>query len=74
MPLFEFRCRDCTQQFEALVRGAEPVICPECGSVEPEKLLSATAAHVSRTSRLPVTSACPPADAPPCGPGCCRLP
>jgi len=75
MPIFEFACRQCGHRFEELIRGTPSAECPSCGSDDPEKLLSATAAHVSGSSgKLPVTSACPPADAPPCGPGCCRLP
>lgn len=73
MPLFEFRCRECDHEYELLVRNGEPVACPECRSASAEKLLSATAAHVPGGLRLPVSSSCPPSDAPPCGPGCCRL-
>jgi putative FmdB family regulatory protein len=73
MPLFEFRCDKCDHEYELLVRNGEPVDCPHCGSKHVEKLLSASRARVTGSSRLPVTSACPPADAPPCGPGCCRL-
>jgi putative FmdB family regulatory protein len=73
MPLFEFRCRRCDHEYEVLVRNAEPVDCPECGADSPEKLLSAAAARVVGGSRLPVSSSCPPSEAPPCGPGCCRL-
>ena len=39
---------------------------------ELEKLISAHAAHVG--GGLSMTSACPPSDAPPCSPTCCRLP
>jgi putative FmdB family regulatory protein len=73
MPLFEFRCRGCNQEYELLVRNGEPVECPECGSDSVEKLLSVTAAHVAGRAGLPIRSSCPPSDAPPCGPGCCRL-
>lgn len=73
MPLFEYKCPQCRHGFEQLIRGRERVRCPACGSEEPEKLLSAAAAHVGDRT-LPVTSDCPPPEAPPCGPGCCRLP
>jgi putative FmdB family regulatory protein len=41
MPLFDFRCRGCGHQFEALVRphDASPPQCPTCHSVELERLL-----------------------------------
>lgn len=44
MPLHDFRCTDCAQVFEALVRGAVPPNCPKCGGVALEKLLSAPVA------------------------------
>ena len=40
MPLYDFRCRACGHEFEALVRAAEPPRCPECGAEDPERLLS----------------------------------
>ena len=39
MPLFDFRCRGCGEEFEALVREPLPV-CPGCGSADLERLLS----------------------------------
>jgi putative FmdB family regulatory protein len=74
MPLFEYRCEECGHQFEALVRDGGWPDCPQCGTKKPQKLLSAVSARASGTRALPISSACPPADAPPCGPGCCRLP
>jgi putative FmdB family regulatory protein len=72
MPLFEYRCQSCTQEFEVLVRASERPACPKCASTELEKLISAHAAHVS--GGLSMASACPPSNAPPCSPTCCRLP
>lgn len=66
MPLFEFRCQSCSHEFEALVRTEERPGCPRCDSHHLEKLFSETS--------LPVTQGCPPSDAPPCRPGCCRFP
>lgn len=71
MPLFEFRCSQCASDFEILVRStAERAVCPQCGTDRLEKLLSEAAASAGRS--LPITSACPPGDAP-CSPTCCRL-
>ena len=40
MPLFDFRCRSCGNEFEGLVRaGGEPA-CPACASADLERLLS----------------------------------
>ena len=74
MPLFEYRCRPCDHQFEALVRNGELPICPQCGATTIEKLMSAAAGHVTSASSLPIAQqSCPPSDAPPCSPHCCRL-
>ena len=74
MPIFEFRCEGCEQQFEQLVRNGEAIACPHCGAQKLEKLLSVPVGHVGRSSQLPIASSCPPSDAPPCSPHCCRLP
>jgi putative FmdB family regulatory protein len=74
MPLFEFRCADCGSQFEALLRRDESVSCPECAGDSLQRLMSAPAGHIAGSSLLPLAGGCPPADSPPCGPGCCRLP
>jgi len=44
MPIYDFRCRACGHDFEALVRsGDPPVCCPSCQSADPERLLSSFA-------------------------------
>lgn len=73
MPLFEYRCERCRAEFELLVRNGEPVHCPHCGSGDPRKLLSAPSVLPAKRPSLPIAAHCPPSDAPPCGPGCCRL-
>ena len=40
MPLYEYECRGCRHQFEALVRGADVPSCPSCKSQDLERLLS----------------------------------
>jgi len=40
MPLFDFRCRQCEQLFEALVRAGSTPACGSCGSVDLEQLPS----------------------------------
>jgi putative FmdB family regulatory protein len=42
VPLFDFRCRACAHEFEALVRPPQAPSCPSCGSADLEKLLSHT--------------------------------
>jgi putative FmdB family regulatory protein len=42
MPLYDFQCRSCGHEFEALVRPADAgaPTCPACQSLDLEKLLS----------------------------------
>jgi putative FmdB family regulatory protein len=41
MPLFEYECRKCRHQFEALVVGSRTPACPKCKSLDLEKRISA---------------------------------
>jgi putative FmdB family regulatory protein len=41
MPVYEFRCRSCGEQFEELVRSSENPSCPACGAPDPERVFSA---------------------------------
>jgi putative FmdB family regulatory protein len=47
MPLFEYTCRGCGHQFEALVTGNRTPACPRCSSSELEKLYSTFGARSS---------------------------
>lgn len=40
MPLFDFRCRSCGEEFEALVRPPVEPACPSCAATDLERLLS----------------------------------
>ena len=42
MPLYEFRCPQCGDEFELIVFSSdqEPIQCPKCGASNPERLLS----------------------------------
>ncbi len=70
MPLYEFACRTCEHTFEELVHNSEAVECPECHGRKVERLLSVPARP--RVVNQPLPLACNP-QAPPCGPGCCKL-
>jgi putative FmdB family regulatory protein len=42
VPLYDYQCRACGHEFEALVRVQDaPPTCPSCGAQDLEKLLSA---------------------------------
>ena len=75
MPLFEYACRECDHQFEALVRAAEQPECPSCHSTDLERRLSVFAAHTNghtSTDALPASGPCG-ACGDPRGPGACSL-
>ena len=40
MPMFDYTCRGCANEFEALVRGSTKPVCPKCGSEDLERKLS----------------------------------
>ena len=50
MPIYEYRCQQCTTRFEKLVRrlsepGQDPPSCPQCGSEDTERVMSGFAIH-----------------------------
>jgi putative FmdB family regulatory protein len=56
MPLFDFRCRSCGSEFEALVRADRSVVCA-CGSGDLEQLPSSFAVSSSTIRKASVDSA-----------------
>jgi putative FmdB family regulatory protein len=41
MPIYEYKCNDCSEDFEKLVSGTNPdVSCPKCGSKNIKKKFS----------------------------------
>ena len=76
MPIYEYVCEDCQDEFEVLVRGNEKPACPECGGQHLEKLLSVPAAHTGgSSSQLPISDGprggmC---GLPQCGMGGCQM-
>jgi len=69
MPIYEYVCSDCGQQFEALVRGDEQPVCPSCGKQNLTRQISVPAAHTgaSRDPSCPARDSC---GMPKCGGGC----
>ena len=74
MPLFEYICRTCRQQFETLVTASRPASCPTCQGTALEKQHSVFAV-ASRSSAGPALPAGGPCGAcgDPRGPGSCRV-
>lgn len=62
MPIFEYVCKQCNHEFEALVFGEQKAECPKCKSKKLEPQLS-----VFAVSAKSGASARPSASAGPCG-------
>ena len=67
MPIYEYVCRSCGQQFEWLSRSDERPVCPHCGLEDLTKQLSVPAAHVAGAN----VPACPAREMGACGGGAC---
>ena len=53
MPIYEYACRACGREFEALVRSETVPACPECHSTLLEKQLSVFATAAAAPERAP---------------------
>jgi len=76
MPIFEYLCKQCDHQFEALVFGSDKAECPKCHSkkLTPQLSVFAVAAK-SSSSSSPSPSAGPcGACGDPRGAGACSMP
>ena len=50
MPLYEYRCERCSNEFEVLVRRSDTAICcPSCGGNEASKKVSRSSFHLKGT-------------------------
>ncbi|HYU48062.1 MAG TPA: zinc ribbon domain-containing protein [Terriglobales bacterium] len=71
MPIFEYVCKECQHQFEALVYGNQKAACPKCESkkLEPQLSVFAVSAKGSSSSSMPAgpCGSCGSPD----GPGTC---
>jgi putative FmdB family regulatory protein len=50
VPLFDFVCRACQHEFEALVRPGHPPACPKCQGVDLEQKLPSFAVKTAERS------------------------
>ena len=51
MPIYEYKCKDCDEEFEALVfRSDETVPCPSCKCEDIKRLMSACGFKTGGTS------------------------
>ena len=44
MPIYDYRCTDCDNTSELLIKSSTTPVCPGCGSLNMEKLVSAPVA------------------------------
>lgn len=40
MPIYDYHCQACGNAFEALVRGDQQPVCPQCANATPTKVVS----------------------------------
>lgn len=57
MPLFDFTCQNCQNEFEALVRGAVVPVCPSCQSDKLERQMSLPSIKTQSTHGLAMNAA-----------------
>jgi len=57
MPLYDFACRTCDHEFEALVRTGDVPECPSCHGHELERLLSTFALSTDERRQAAVKDA-----------------
>jgi putative FmdB family regulatory protein len=58
MPIYEYECKECRQNFECLVlRTSTPAECPFCKSTALEQLISACAVSSENTQRASLSAA-----------------
>jgi putative FmdB family regulatory protein len=71
MPIYEYRCVKCHNEFEVLLDADESPSCPQCQDSALERLWSVPSRP---QSSMPLKTACQ-ADpsTPPCGPMCSRF-
>ena len=73
MPLYEYSCKECAHQFEALVRSGDTPECPACHTQALERRLSVFAAHTAGAAPRPVTAGPCGSCGDPRGPGACSM-
>ena len=72
MPLYEYSCKQCDRQFEALVRAGEAPECPACHGHDLERRLSVFAAHTGGAPKSVTPGPCGTCGDPR-GPGACSM-
>jgi len=78
MPIFEYVCKECEHEFEALVYGKQKAECPKCHSqaLAPQLSVFAVAAKGSTSAGFAAAPSAGPCGScgDPRGPGACSMP
>ena len=72
MPIYEYTCKSCGEEFETLVRASSTPDCPECHSTELEKKLSVFSTSAAPEAAPAMGAACGTCGDPR-GPGSCSI-
>ena len=73
MPIYEYRCDGCGNQFEKLVRASSPAVaCPTCGGEKVEQQYSTFAPKMGSGGKS--AQPCAPMPSGGCGSGMCGMP
>jgi putative FmdB family regulatory protein len=75
MPIYEYACKECQHEFEALVYGAQKAECPKCASkkLAPKLSVFAVSASGSTTKPAPRAAGGCGSCGDPRGPGACSM-
>jgi putative FmdB family regulatory protein len=73
MPIYEYICKECHHQFEALVYGKEKAECPKCHTKKLETQLSVFAVSAKGASSSSRSAGSCGSCGDPRGPGACSL-
>lgn len=68
MPIFDYRCKDCNTVYDVYHKGKEiieDILCPQCGSRNYVKLVSAPAITIAQSANTSSSRV------PSCSTGCC---
>ena len=74
MPIYEYICKECDHEFEAIVYGSQKAECPKCHSKQLAPQLSVFSVSAKGSSSAPRASAGPCGSCgDPRGPGSCSM-
>jgi putative FmdB family regulatory protein len=75
MPIFEYICKECDHEFEALVFGSQKAECPKCRSkkLEPQLSVFAVSAKSGASTRASLPAGPCGSCGNPDGPGSCSM-